>query len=129
MSISRRDFLRLGGLTAVAASASACSTVGRELNKRNLPTTLFDVKPESTEPALRLLNRAGYGPAPGELQRVQQMGIPAYLEEQLAYEQLEDTAVDLMMRSFSAYKMDPTQLFRATAASHRQEHPRSTLGR
>lgn len=110
MSISRRDFLRLGGLTAVAASASACSAVGRELSKRDLPTTLFEVETVPTNPILRLLNRAGYGPTPGEVTRVQQMGFAAYLEEQLAPEAIEDTAVDILIRNFSSYQMDPTQL-------------------
>ena len=38
--------------------------------------------------ALHLLNRLAYGPAPGELARVMQIGAPAYIDEQLHPERL-----------------------------------------
>ncbi len=38
--------------------------------------------------ALHVLNRLGYGPRPGDVARVVQMGIPAYIQSQLAPEQI-----------------------------------------
>ncbi len=116
MALSRRDFLRLGGITAVATTASACGAVGHELNRQSFPDELPpldspDLAPDvSHDPALRILNRAGFGPRPGDLQRVRQMGTAEYLEEQLNPDSIDDTAVDLMMRSMSVYHMDPNQL-------------------
>lgn len=45
---------------------------------------------ESGDPAeaLHVLNRLGFGPAPGELQRVARLGIDGYIEEQLHPERL-----------------------------------------
>ncbi|MBE7530684.1 MAG: DUF1800 domain-containing protein [Chloroflexi bacterium] len=110
MSLSRRDFLKLGSLTAVA-TVTGCSVIGREVSRRELPQAL--VMPGDTAvstPIHRLLNRAGYGPRPGDLERVAAMGLVAYLEEQLNPEAIDDTAVDLLLRSLTLYHMDASQL-------------------
>ena len=88
MTFSRRDFLRVSSLTAVTLTATGCSVAGRQLNQRQLPDELIVPAVEattavSTDPIRRILNRAGYGPKPGELARVQALGLAAYLEEQL----------------------------------------------
>ncbi|MCL4262158.1 MAG: DUF1800 family protein [Anaerolineae bacterium] len=111
MSLSRREFLRIGSLTAVAAATTGCSVMGREVSQRELPQTL--VLPGSTAvstPIHRLLNRAGYGPRPGDLERATTLGLAAYLEEQLHPEAIEDTAADLLLRSLTLYPMDASQL-------------------
>lgn len=46
--------------------------------------------PTSAQQALHLLNRLGYGPAPGDVDRVMGMGADAYIQEQLHPEQLAD---------------------------------------
>ncbi len=112
MPLSRRDFLKLGGLTAVAATTTtSCSVIGREVSRRELPQTL--TLPGDTAvatPLHRLLNRAGYGPRPGDLERAAAMGLAAYLEEQLNPQEIDDTAVDLLLRSLTLYHMDTSQL-------------------
>ena len=110
MALSRRDFLKLGGLTAVTATTAACSTIGRELAQHELPQLLTAVTATTNNPIHRLLNRAGYGPRPGDVERVTTMGFEAYLEEQLNPEGIEDTAVNLILRSLSTYQMDISQL-------------------
>ncbi len=112
MSLSRRDFLKLGGLTAVAAGTAGCSAIGRELAQGELPAELSLPAPDTTgnDPILRLLNRAGYGPRPGDLARARQMGAAAWLEEQLNPEGIKDTAADLLARNLTLYQMDATQL-------------------
>ena len=115
MTFSRRDFLRIGSLTAVTISATACSTVGREIAERQLPDELIipevaDGTAVATDTIRRMLNRAGYGPKPGEFARVQAMGLAAYLEEQLNPEAIEDPATDLLIRNLTVYNMDVSQL-------------------
>lgn len=112
MSLSRREFLRLSGLTAVLTTATACSAVGQELARQELPEMLT-LPPADTavvNPILRFLNRAGYGPKPGDLARVTAMGLAAYLEEQLHPDEIEDTAADLLLRSQTLAQMDVSQL-------------------
>ncbi|MEM7111416.1 MAG: DUF1800 domain-containing protein [Chloroflexota bacterium] len=125
MSLSRRDFLRLGGLTAVTATATACSAAGRFVAENELPETLLVPEPTlipspiddaivqsapAVDPILRVLNRAGYGPRPGDIERVRQMGLAAYVEEQLQPAAIEDTAADLLRRNLTVYNMDVSQL-------------------
>ncbi|NKQ37277.1 MAG: DUF1800 domain-containing protein [Chloroflexi bacterium] len=112
MSLSRRDFLKLGSLTAVAAGAAGCSAIGRELAQGELPDTLTLPAPDTAvnDPIRRLLNRAGYGPRPGDLEQARQMGAVAWLEEQLNPDGIKDTAADLLQRSLTLYQMDATQL-------------------
>src|SRR5262245_13105314 len=51
-----------------------------------------DSTPQLTEEQkiLHLLNRAGFGPRPGDIERVKRMGIEQYIEEQLHPEDLSD---------------------------------------
>ena len=126
MKLTRRDFLRLGGLTAVAAGTAGCSVIGRELNQNDLPEVLTlptavpgtapltqsapNLPSQAINPVRRLLNRAGYGPAPGEIERVSGLGLAAYLEEQLNDEGIADTASDLIARHQALYHMDASLL-------------------
>ena len=118
MAFTRRDFLRLGGVTAtsallsagVTAAATGCSVIAPELAQRDLPETLTVPASVDVDPAWRLLNRAGFGAAPGELARVRQMGIAAYLDEQLHPDSIDDSAADFIDRGLTLYHMDPTQL-------------------
>ena len=67
----------MGGV-AVALAGSACSQVGRQVAHRQLPETLsLPTLAGPPSAALRLLNRAGYGPRPDDLARVTAMGTKA----------------------------------------------------
>ncbi|PIE80457.1 MAG: hypothetical protein CSA11_08255 [Chloroflexi bacterium] len=108
--LSRRNFLKLGGITAVAAGASACSVMGQKIAQQDLPETLVLPPSQPVDPALRILNRAGYGPRPGDVQQVRDMGLEAYLEEQLQPEKIDDNAADTILRSLDFQQMDISQL-------------------
>jgi uncharacterized protein (DUF1800 family) len=112
--LSRRDFLKLGGITAVTVGATACSAVGQQAAQSELPESLaLPAAPAAdlpADPALRILNRAGFGPRPGDVARVRQMGLEAYLEEQLAPETIDDSAADLILRGLDFQQMDISQL-------------------
>lgn len=126
MALSRRDFLKLGGLAATASAVSSCSVIGSQIASQDLPdvllppedrvgdgatTQVVDALPTlAVNPVLRLLNRGGYGPRPGDLQRANEMGLQAYLEEQLNPEAIDDTAADLIVQSYSYYDMDIDQI-------------------
>jgi len=121
MTLSRRAFLGIGGLAAVS-TATGCRVIGSRLAQDELPELLqIPATPivgqptesrESTELELvrRLLDRAGFGARPGDVERVWQVGYETYLEEQLNPEDLEDTAVDLMLQHLNLYQMDASQL-------------------
>ncbi|RMG97965.1 MAG: DUF1800 domain-containing protein [Chloroflexi bacterium] len=135
MAFSRREFLKLGSLAAVATTATGCSTIGRQIAANDLPETLAVPTAVSTTVAAqtsvawRLLNRAAYGPRPGDLDRVTKMGAEGWLEEQLHPEQIEDTAVDLMIRGLTLYHMDASQLIEQEPADGARELIGATIVR
>lgn len=112
MAISRRQFLRLGGLTAGTVALTACGVIGQKLAANDLPeslqapTAVAGNNPSSVDVVWRILNRAGYGPRPGDVERVRQMGLETYLDQQLNPETIEDTATDLLIRGNDLYNRE-----------------------
>ena len=118
MALSRRDFLKLGVLAT--AGATACgqewsnlpvflpTPAGRPTTAPRPTPTLTPLPPPSRE--LKLLNRAGYGPRPGDLARAQQMGFEAYLEAQLNPESLDDSALEGALGDLPVYSRPLAEL-------------------
>ena len=53
-----------------------------------------------------VLNRIGFGPRPGDVERVQQMGLAAYIDQQLRPEKIADPALAARMAEFETLSMD-----------------------
>ncbi|MFQ5437116.1 MAG: DUF1800 family protein, partial [Anaerolineae bacterium] len=132
MTLTRRNFLKLGGLTAVAA-ASGCSVIGREIAQRDIPDALPipTGQPPDRQTSLphRLLNRAAYGPRPGDLAQVEAMGVEQWLEAQLHPDQIDDPAATLVERGLSLYQMDMSQLLVQEPKDAAQELIGATIAR
>jgi uncharacterized protein (DUF1800 family) len=61
---------------------------------------------------LHYINRLSFGPTPGEVQRVQSMGIERYLQEQLSPESIpQPPALTQQLASFQTLNMSPNALF------------------
>ena len=54
---------------------------------------------------IHVLNRLGFGPRPGDVERVKKQGLKNYIEEQLNPEKLKDEAVEAKAAQFSTLKM------------------------
>lgn len=76
LTLSRRDALILGG---VAVAAGGCQTVGRFIagEAKVAASTL------KQDPAARLIHRMGYGPRPGDLEKMQEQGLDPWFKTQL----------------------------------------------
>ena len=59
---------------------------------------------------VHVLNRLGFGPRPGDIERVKAMGVKAYIEQQLDPERIADPLVDKKLASFSSLKMSAEEL-------------------
>lgn len=80
---SRRDVLSLVGVGAVATIGAAC--VPPPAQPKPSPTTTKPVvQPATLASVHHLLRRATFGPTPADVKRVQAMGIPAWLDQQLS---------------------------------------------
>jgi uncharacterized protein (DUF1800 family) len=63
-----------------------------------------------TDLAIHVLNRIGFGPRAGDLERVLGMGIDAYIEQQLHPERLADPVVEARLEDFTSLRMDIPEL-------------------
>jgi uncharacterized protein (DUF1800 family) len=117
MPLSRRDCLQFGaatGLVAASAALSGCSEiVRRTVPAREKPLTTALPTTGDLAPVVHLLNRAGFGPAPGDVSRVAAMGIPSYLDEQLAApndDSEEGHGLQLRLQNIEVLTADPYDL-------------------
>src|ERR1700723_4302740 len=88
------------------ASASADQTVIDGKFKGHLPIT------ELTEDQaiLHALNRLGYGPRPGDVERIRQMGLEKWIDQQLHPERIDDAALDQRLDQYSTLNQSSTKL-------------------
>ncbi len=98
-----------------------------------------EVRPQSSpeqsltefEKATHVLNRLGYGPRPGDIERVLDMGIEAYVREQLYPEQIPDPSLESRLAKFETLTMSPSELTEAfpPPAQVRRQRQRSAARR
>ncbi|MCF6287059.1 MAG: DUF1800 domain-containing protein [Candidatus Hydrogenedentes bacterium] len=100
MSLSRRTFLVTSGC-ALAAMTGRANAVSQPSNLSVTDGRL----------ARHVLDRVAYGPRPGDVARVQAMGIDVYLEEQLRPERLDDGACIRRTRRLETLQCPTGELF------------------
>ncbi len=113
--MTRRAFL-----SALALSAASCAPLIDQLTQPALPDTLTLPPVRTALPAAHLLNRATYGPRPGQVEQVQQMGLENWLTQQLDYENIADSAMDLRLRRYDTLSMTPRDLLAFWGTSDRR---------
>lgn len=74
--------------------------------KRSVPIR----RTTSPDAALHVLNRLGYGPRPGDVERVLAMGIPAYVAEQLNPETIDDSDLDRRLNGIASLNLAQADL-------------------
>lgn len=57
-----------------------------------------------------VLNRLGFGPRPGDVEKVRQMGLQRYIDLQLTPEKIPDTAVEQKLAAFPQLQLSDSQL-------------------
>jgi uncharacterized protein (DUF1800 family) len=61
--------------------------------------------------ALHGLNRLGFGPQPGDLERVLEVGVTRWIEQQLYPERISDPIVDAKLAAFPTVAMNDAELY------------------
>ena len=72
------------------------------------------------EATLHALNRLAYGPRPGDLERVKQMGLEKWIDLQLHPERIDDSAVEMRLQQYPAIQMSTEQLLARYPNPHQQ---------
>jgi uncharacterized protein (DUF1800 family) len=79
---------------------------GKNTSIGNLPAT--DLTED--EAIAHALNRLGFGPRPGDTERVKQMGLSKWIDLQLHPESINDSALDARLQRFPTLTMSPEKL-------------------
>src|SRR6266704_1221539 len=73
---------------------------------KGLPIT--ELNPD--EAILHALNRLAYGPRPGDVERVRQMGLAKWIEQQLNPNSIEDKALEARLQDYPTLRMSTAKL-------------------
>src|SRR4026209_2505988 len=106
MTLSRRDFLKLSTLVVTSAALSSCAPIYRRLagTLPIVPWTSLDAQD------FLALNRLTFGPRVEERARFQEIGLQSWIEEQLAFESINDFDCELLLQPFKTLAMDANEL-------------------
>jgi uncharacterized protein (DUF1800 family) len=112
--LSRRDFLKLSGMTAAMAALAACGPRTEEqaavATASPTPASLLPASSDADWVLQQTLRRISFGPTPDDVARAHEIGIDNFIDEQLAPEKLDDSYADGLVAGFSALSVDPADL-------------------
>ncbi len=114
MNATRRRWLGAGAAALTAGLLSGCETLEQRMTRESLPPHALPLEDApSLGIASRLLNRAAYGPRPGQATEIATLGLTAYVEQQLQPDTIaEDAVLTLRLGSIAdALTPDPGLLF------------------
>lgn len=93
-------------LPSLAAARAADKKQKQDPSLKNLPITEL-----SAEEAIQhALNRLAYGPRPGDVERIKQMGLAKWIDQQLNPNSIDDKAVEARLENYPTLRMSTTKL-------------------
>jgi Protein of unknown function (DUF1800)/TAT (twin-arginine translocation) pathway signal sequence len=107
MTLSRRDFLKLSGVVAASVSLSACGPMLYQRLSGNPPLSSW---PTLDALDFRALSRLSFGPRPEERSHLKDVGLQAWVEEQLAPDSIDDFNCTLRLQAFDTLTMQAHDL-------------------
>lgn len=104
--LSRRDFLKLSALVTASAALSSCAPLYRRLagGLPTVPWTPLDARD------FLALNRLTFGPRVEERVRFTEIGLQAYIEEQLAFDSIDDFDSEILLQPFKTLRMSADEI-------------------
>jgi uncharacterized protein (DUF1800 family) len=106
----------------VFAASGTNPAVGSASGSSDTPTVVLDKKLKGNLPITELtedqaithaLNRLAYGPRPGDIDHIRQIGLEKWIDEQLHPDSIDDAALDQRLEKYSTIKMTSEQLLAA----------------
>jgi uncharacterized protein (DUF1800 family) len=98
--------ITLPATAGTAAAAHKDKKTKQDPALKGLPITELS----ADEAILHALNRLAYGPRPGDVERVRQMGLAKWIEQQLNPNAIEDRAVEARLEQFPTLRMSTSRL-------------------
>src|SRR6266853_2767759 len=101
----------LAALTSAAPYLSAAKDKKAKSAESSKATKALPIQDLTEDEAiLQALNRLGFGPRPGDLQRVKEMGLQKWIDQQLRPDSLNDSALEARLDRFPTLKMSSSKL-------------------
>ncbi|MGH2400263.1 MAG: DUF1800 family protein, partial [bacterium] len=88
----------------ILAVSLVCATLAAADRPSAVPTN------PDAETILHVLNRIGYGPRSGDVERVRSIGLAAYIDQQLHPERLADAGMNARLAGFDTLAMSTSEL-------------------
>ncbi len=76
------------------------------------PGASASVKVEDPARAVHALNRLSFGPRPGDVERVQKLGVDSWIEQQLHPERIDDTEAQAALARLATLKLNTPELMK-----------------
>src|SRR5216683_2644327 len=92
--------------TPAAAAAAKDKKPKQDAALKGLPITELS----ADEAILHALNRLAYGPRPGDVERVRQMGLAKWVDRQLNPNSIDDRAVEARLENYPTLRMSTSKL-------------------
>ncbi len=108
--------LALASLALAPALAGAqrvvqpAANTPKELRANALETTSAGREQTADQQVNQVLNRLAFGPRPGEALAVRNMGVDAWIDQQLHPDRIDDSAIDQLIARYPLLNQDQTQL-------------------
>ena len=96
-------------VTSVAGALSAENSTSSNLDKKfkgKLPITELT----EDEAIMHAMNRLGYGPRPGDVERIRKMGLEKWVDQQLHPDSIDDAALDQRLQRYPTLNMSAKKL-------------------
>jgi uncharacterized protein (DUF1800 family) len=104
------NFAASGPASAGPAASAAASSKDKKPKQdpvlKGLPITQLS----EDEAILHALNRLAYGPRPGDIERVRQIGLAKWIDQQLNPNSIDDRALDARLETYPTLRMSSAQL-------------------
>jgi uncharacterized protein (DUF1800 family) len=105
------------GIALPAAAGGTDKKSKQDPALKGLPITELS----ADEAILHALNRLAYGPRPGDVDRVRQMGLAKWIEQQLNPNSINDRAVEARLEQFPTLRMSTSKLLAEYPRPKQQE--------
>jgi uncharacterized protein (DUF1800 family) len=102
----------LAALTFAAPYLSAGNDKKNKLSDSSKAVKGLPIQDLTEEEAiLQAVNRLGFGPRPGDLDRIKEMGLPKWIDQQLHPDSINDSALEARLDRFPTLKMSSSKLY------------------
>ena len=99
---------------SVQAGKSSAAPASAKRSEYNLPKSFKGKLPitqlTEDEAILHALDRLAYGPREGDVERIRQIGLEKWIDQQLNYESIDDSALQTKLAEFKTLKMSSEDL-------------------